>query len=156
MNREMRRQERVLDESRMKELLLTGEYGVLSTTSIDGFAYGIPLSYAYQNEIIYFHSAMEGHKLDNITAYPLVSFCIVGNTEVAPSAFTTGYESIIVFGIIEIVEVDDEKRTALRLIVKKYSPGYVEDGDAYIERAIHKTKVLKLTIKKITGKGRTL
>lgn len=152
----MRRQERVLDESRVQELLLTGEYGVLSTTSIDGFAYGIPMSYAYLNEIIYFHCAPVGRKVDNITAYPLVSFCIVGNTKVSPSAFTTGYESVVVFGIIEVVAVDEEKRNALRLIVKKYSPGYEEEGDTYIEKALHKTKVLKMTIKKITGKGRQL
>lgn len=156
MHREMRRQERVLDESRMQELLLNGEYGVLSTTSIDGFAYGIPMSYVYENETIYFHSALVGHKVENITAYPLVSFCIVGNTKVSPSAFTTGYESVVVFGIIEIVEAVEEKSDALRLIVKKYSPGYEVEGDAYIERAIHKTKVLKLTIKRITGKGRQL
>ena len=153
MNREMRRQERVLDDSRMHELLLTGEYGVLSTTSIDGYAYGVPMSYVYQDEKLYFHCSPVGHKVDNITSCPLVSFCIVGNTKVSPAAFTTGYESIVLFGIIETIEADEEKRNALRLIVKKYSPGYEEEGDAYIERAIHKTKVLKLTIKKITGKG---
>ena len=156
MNREMRRQERVLDESRIQELLLNGEYGVLSTTSIDGFAYGIPMSYVYENEIIYFHSAQVGHKVDNITAFPLVSFCIVGNTKVSPSEFTTGYESVVVFGIIETVKVDEEKSNALHLIVKKYAPNYETEGDAYIDRAMHKTKVLKLTIKKITGKGRQL
>ena len=156
MNREMRRQERALDKSRMQELLFNGEYGVLSTTSIDGYAYGIPMSYVYENEIIYFHCAMIGHKVDNITAHPLVSFCIVGNTKVSPSTFTTGYESVVVFGIIETVEADEEKSNALHLIVKKYSPGYEAEGDAYIERAIHKTKVLKLTIKRITGKGRSL
>ena len=156
MNREMRRQERVLDESRMQELLLTGEYGVLSTTSIGGYAYGVPMSYVYKDETLYFHCSPVGHKVDNLISFPLVSFCIVGNTKVSPAAFTTGYESIIVFGIIESIEVEEEKRDALRLIVKKYSPGYKEEGDAYIDRAIQKTKVLKLTIKKITGKGRQL
>jgi len=156
MYREIRRQERILDESRIEELLLNGEYGVLSTTSIDGCAYGIPMSYVYENGTIFFHCALEGHKIDNITAYPLVSFCIVGNTKVSPSEFTTGYESVVVFGIIEKVKDDEGKSKALKLIVKKYSPGYEAEGDAYIERAIHKTKVLKLIIKRITGKGRQL
>ena len=156
MYREIRRQERVLDESRIQELLLKGEYGVLSTTSIDGCAYGIPMNYVYENDSIYFHCALVGHKIDNITAYPLVSFCIVGNTKVSPSEFTTGYESVVVFGIIEKVNSEEEKSKALHLIVSKYSPEYEIEGGAYIERAIHKTKVLKLNIKRITGKGRML
>jgi len=156
MAREMRRQERVLDESRTQSLLLSGEYGVLSTTSIDGGVYGIPMSYVTSNRFIYFHCAMVGHKIDNITANPLVSFCVVGNTEVSPSAFTTAFESIVVSGIIETVIVEEEKRDALRLLVKKYSPGFESEGDVYIDQAIQKTKILKLTIDRITGKGRQL
>ena len=119
MAREMRRHERVLDESKALELLLTGEYGVLSTTSVDGGVYGIPMSYVASDGCIYFHCAMVGHKIDNITANPLVSFCIVGKTEVSPAAFTTAYESVVVSGLIETVDVDDEKREALRLLIKK-------------------------------------
>ena len=155
MFREIRRQERVLNESRVQELLHKGEYGVLSTTSIDGCAYGIPMSYVYENGAIYFHCAMDGHKVDNIIAYPLVSFCIVGNTKVLPEAFSTCYESVIVFGVIEIVKIDEEKSNALRLIVKKYSPGFEFEGNTYIEKALHKTRVLKLIVKRITGKGKT-
>jgi len=156
MARAMRRHERVLDESRTRELLLNGEYGVLSTSSVDGGVYGIPMSYAASDGIIYFHCAMVGHKIDNITANPLVSFCVVGNTEVSPSAFTTAYESVIVSGLIETVEVIDEKKEALRLLVKKYSQGFETEGDIYIDKAIHKTKILKLTIDSISGKGRQL
>jgi nitroimidazol reductase NimA-like FMN-containing flavoprotein (pyridoxamine 5'-phosphate oxidase superfamily) len=156
MAREIRRQERVLDESRTQSLLHNGEYGVLSTTSIDGGVYGIPMSYVTKNGFIYFHCAMVGHKIENITANPLVSFCIVGNTTVSPSAFTTAYESVIVSGLIETVEVEDEKREALRLLVEKYSRGFETEGDVYIDKAIHKTKILKLSIDSITGKGRQL
>jgi nitroimidazol reductase NimA-like FMN-containing flavoprotein (pyridoxamine 5'-phosphate oxidase superfamily) len=154
MNREIRRQERVLEESRIQALLQNGEYGVLSTTSVDGGVYGFPMNYVFEDRSIYFHGAMEGHKIDNITANPLVSFCIVGNTKVSPSTFSTIYESVIVFGIIETIKVKEEKINALRLIVKKYSPGFESEGDAYIERAVQKTNVLKLTIHRITGKGR--
>ena len=156
MAREMRRHERVLDESRTLELLQNGEYGVLSTSSVDGGAYGIPMSYVATDGFIYFHCAMVGHKIENITANPLVSFCVVGNTEVSPSAFTTAYESLIVSGLIETVETEEEKKEALRLLVKKYSQGFETEGDVYIDKAIHKTKILKLTIDRISGKGRQL
>ena len=156
MAREMRRHERVLDESKARELLLTGEYGVLSTTSVDGGVYGIPMSYAASDGCIYFHCAMVGHKVDNITANPLVSFCVVGRTEISPAAFTTAYESVVVSGLIEAVDEEDEKREALRLLIKKYSQGFEAEGDVYIDKAIHKTKILKLTIDSISGKGRQL
>jgi uncharacterized protein len=156
MAREMRRHERILDESKARELLHKGEYGVLSTSSIDGGVYGIPMSYVVSDGCIYFHCAMEGHKIENIIANPLVSFCVVGKTEVSPAAFTTAYESVLVSGLIETVDVDDEKREALRLLVKKYSQGFEAEGDVYIDKAIHKTKILKLTIDHITGKGRQL
>jgi nitroimidazol reductase NimA-like FMN-containing flavoprotein (pyridoxamine 5'-phosphate oxidase superfamily) len=156
MTREMRRHERILDESRVRELLLNSEYGVLSTTSVDGGVYGIPMSYVASDGCIYFHCAMIGHKIDNITANPLVSFCVVGKTEVSPAAFTTAYESVVVSGLIKTVDVVDEKRDALQLLVKKYSRGFETEGDVYIDKAIHKTKILKLTIDSITGKGRQL
>jgi nitroimidazol reductase NimA-like FMN-containing flavoprotein (pyridoxamine 5'-phosphate oxidase superfamily) len=156
MAREIRRQERVLDDSRSQSLLHNGEYGVLSTTSIDGGVYGIPMSYAFKNGFIYFHCAMVGHKIENITANPLVSFCIVGKTTISPAAFTTAYESVVVTGIIETVTAEEEKKDALRLLVKKYSPGFETEGDIYIDKAIHKTKILKLTIDRINGKGRQL
>jgi len=44
----------------------------------------------------------------------------------------------------------------LRLLVKKYSQGFETEGDIYIDKAIHKTKILKLTIDSISGKGRQL
>ena len=156
MFKEIRRQERVLDESRIQELLLTGEYGVLSTSSDDSYAYGIPLSYVFEDKVVYFHCALVGHKIDNIIANPRGSFCIVGKTQILASKFSTSYESVILFGKIETVLSDEEKSKALRLIVKKYSPGFETEGDAYIERAITKTNVLKLNIERITGKGRGL
>jgi uncharacterized protein len=156
MNREMRRHERVLEESKARELLLTGEYGVLSTSSVDGGVYGIPMSYIASDECIYFHCAMVGHKIENIAANPLVSFCVVGKTKVSPAAFTTAYESIVVSGLIETIDEEGEKKAALRLLIKKYSRGFEAEGDVYIDKAIHKTKILKLTIDSITGKGRQL
>jgi len=156
MDREMRRQERALDESRTQALLHNGEYGVLSTTSFDGEVYGVPMSYVASNGVIYFHCAMVGHKIDNIKTNPLVSFCVVGTTAISPAAFTTAYESVIVAGIIETVTAEEEKKDALRLLVKKYSPGFETEGDLYIDKAFQKTKILKLTIDRITGKGRQL
>lgn len=156
MFREIRRNERALSPDRIEEILRNGEYGVLSTTGENGYAYGVPLSYAYGDGCFYFHCAQIGQKIDNIAASPLVSFCVVGRTKILPASFSTGYESVILFGHMITELSDEEKRKCLRLLVEKYAPDFKSEGDAYIERAFFKTRVLKLQIEHMTGKGRSL
>lgn len=153
MFRKMRRIERQLDSKEAIELLERCEYGILSTTGENGYAYGVPLSYAYMDNAIYFHCALEGYKLDNIKNNNQVSFCVVGVTEPIAEKFSTKYESTIVFGkTLEVYE--EEKEKALLALIEKYSKEYVEEGKEYIKRAKDKTKVIKISIEQVTGKGR--
>jgi len=111
------------------------------------------MSYSYTGEVIYFHCAVEGHKLENLRNNKRVSFCVTGKTEVLPDKFTTRYESAIVFGnAVELA--DDEKHNGLMEIVKKYSPGFMEEGLQYAKNSIHKARVFKIVIESITGKSR--
>ncbi|WP_029906018.1 pyridoxamine 5'-phosphate oxidase family protein [Prevotella sp. 10(H)] len=158
MFREVRRQNRILeDEERIKELLLTSEYGFLSLgISENGYSYGIPLNYAYDEEenILYFHCAPEGEKLDILKKHSKVSFCIVGVTQPIPDQFSTKYESVIAFGRADIELSDEEKRKALRLIVKKYSPEYEEIGEKYMDKSWERTMTFKVTIEHLTAKAK--
>lgn len=153
MERKIRRTDRAISESEAQRILEKGEFGVLSTASSDGQPYGVPINYSYSGQVIYFHCARDGHKLENLAANSRVSFCVVGRTEVLPEKFATNYESAIVFGkAFELA--DDEKRTGLFEIVKKYSPEFIPEGLKYIESAAHKTRVYKIVIESITGKSR--
>ena len=151
--RPMRRSDRAIPDSEAKALLEQGEYGVLSTASADGQTYGVPVSYAYTGEAIYFHCALEGHKLDNLDSNQRVSFCVVGQTQVLPDKFGTHYESVIVFG--KALEVTgDEKHTGLLELLMKYSPDFIEKGERYINGDGPKARVYKITIESMTGKAR--
>jgi hypothetical protein len=153
MERKIRRTDRVLSESEAKGILEKGEFGILSTASLDGQPYGVPISYSYTANVIFFHSAIDGHKLENLRKNNRVSFCVVGRTEVLPDQFSTKYESAIVFGkAFELT--DDEKHKGLLEIVKKYSPGFIKEGLQYIENAANKARVYKIVIESITGKSR--
>ena len=56
INDTVRRQDRLLDEARSRELLETAEYGVLSMVDDDGQAYGIPVNFVWDGENkIYIH-----------------------------------------------------------------------------------------------------
>ncbi len=150
--REVRRKDRVLEDEPARRLLEAGEYGFLAMGSPEGYGYGIPMSYAADGERIYFHCAPEGHKLDAIREDGRVSFCVVGRTQVIPHQFTTAYESVHVFGRIEIVEDEAERLHALRLLVAKYSPEYRETAEKYIAASSRRTCVLRLDIEHLSGK----
>jgi len=156
--REVRRQNRILeDRDRIEELLRNAEYGYLSVgTEENGYAYGIPMSYAYDKDTnsLYFHCAPEGQKFDVMKAGNKVSFCIVGVTKPIGSQFTTIYESVIAFGRAYLTLSDEEKRKALRLLVLKYSPGYEEQGEKYMEKSWHRTAAFKVEIDHITAKAK--
>lgn len=149
----MRRQDREILGEDINEILKKGEYGILATVGDNGYPYATPLSYAYANNAVYFHCALEGSKLENIKYNEKVSFCVVGRTNVLPEKFSTEYESVIVFGRASQI-AGEEKKFALLEIADKYSPGFKQEGIAYIDRAIDKTCVVKIEIDKVTGKAR--
>ena len=73
----MRRFKQELNETECKKILKNEVRGVLSVIGDDGYPYGLPIDYWY-DEIenhIYFHGAKEGHKLDAIKKCNKVSFC---------------------------------------------------------------------------------
>lgn len=152
MFREMRRKDRELKLDEVIGILKNNDYGILSTISQNGYPYGLPVSYVFFNNSIYFHCASEGHKLDNLLNNSKVSFCVVGETCILPNKFSTKYESVIAFGLaIEVFE--NEKNTALLEILQKYSPDYIEQGKEYIDKASKATKVIKINIDNISGKA---
>ncbi|MGI9568521.1 MAG: pyridoxamine 5'-phosphate oxidase family protein [Desulfobulbia bacterium] len=151
--RERRRKDRSIEQEEALEILREGEFGVLSTSSVDGEPYGVPLNYCVIDCCILFHCALEGHKIDNIDSNKSISFCVVGKTEIMPEKFGTKYESVIVSGNVEEV-FGFEKQEALEGLLHKYSSGYIEDGTKYIEGLIEKTKVYKIGINNLSGKAR--
>ena len=147
----MRRSDKALSTDATVRILHEGEYGVLSTVDGDGQPYGVPLNYSLQENCLYFHCALEGHKLDNLLLNEKASFCVVGRTKVLPADFTTEYESVIVTG--KAAEVyGEEKNKALVSLVEKYSSGFVEEGRKYIEKLDNETKVVRIEIDSMTGK----
>lgn len=153
MKKELRRQDRALATAEALELLDRGEYGVLSTVSADGSPYGVPVHYCVSEGSVYFHSAVAGHKLENIEADQRVSFCVVGATEVMPDKFATRYESVIVSGKAEEV-FGAEKQRALEGLLAKYSSNFMPSGLRYIEAESEITRVFRFAVSEISGKAR--
>lgn len=151
--RKVRRTDREISGDEAQAILEKGEYGVLSTVGADGQPYGVPLSYVFENDSIYFHCALSGHKLDAIAGNPKVSFCVVGKTKVLPEKFATEYESVVAFGFASEV-AGEERQNALLRILDKYCPQFIEEGKEYIEQKNQAMKVYKITISHLSGKAR--
>ena len=153
MFKEMRRKNQQLSKSEAEEVLRRCSSGVLAVHGNDGYPYGVPLSYSYENGEVYFHCALEGHKLDAIRENEKVSFCVIDRDEVSPSEFTTVYRSVIVFGKAEIVSDEGERMQAFRSLIDKYSKGYEKEGEIEIKNTGKMAGIVKITIDHITGKA---
>jgi nitroimidazol reductase NimA-like FMN-containing flavoprotein (pyridoxamine 5'-phosphate oxidase superfamily) len=131
------------------------EFGVLSTVGDDGYPYGVPVSFTYSGGVIYFHSAKEGHKLDNIKHDGRVSFCVVGFAQVQPKDFTASFESAIAFGRAHVVE-GEEKRRALLAIAVKYTDRSTQEIEGFINDEGVKATVMRIDLESVTAKGSTV
>lgn len=85
----MRRKRQLLPTEESVAILERMTNGTLALHGDDGYPYAVPVSYVYADGKIYFHSAMQGHKVDAILRNDKVSFCVVEQDEVKPAEFTT-------------------------------------------------------------------
>ena len=154
MQRSMRRKDRELDREEALAVIDKCSFAVLATVNPDGSPYTVPLSIARDNELLYFHSAMEGHKIDNLKHDKRVSLCCVGDHRIVPEEFALFYESAIVSGKAEEIINDDEKIHALKIISLRHTPKIMHMFDAEIAKDLSRTSVWKITIDEISGKGR--
>jgi len=152
MFRGMRRSKQLLANGVTEKILQTGRVGVLGVIGDQDYPYTVPVNYIFEDGKIFFHSATSGHKLDGIQRNEKVSFCVIDKDEVVPEKFTSYFRSVIAFGRAKIVTDDALKLYALQQLVKKYSPGYKEQGDVEIQRDWDRMSVVEITIEHLTGK----
>ncbi len=151
MFREMRRKGQLLSKEEAENILTKGSSGILAVLGDEGYPYAVPLSYLYKDNVIYFHGAKEGHKLDAILKEPKVSFCVIEKDQVVPEEYTTYFRSVIAFGKAHVVEDEKEKLQAIRILAEKYSPGR-NDVDMAIAREYDGLCMIRMNIEHITGK----
>ncbi|HEY3313687.1 MAG TPA: pyridoxamine 5'-phosphate oxidase family protein [Bacillota bacterium] len=107
-----------------EEVLRSAPVGHLGTVGADGYPYVVPLTFAWVNGKVYWHSALEGDKLDNLRREPRVCFEALDylglNHCDDPCEAGVGYRSVVIFGRAREVPDGPEKLEALKAIVKRY------------------------------------
>ncbi len=152
----MRRADRALSKEEAHKILENGEYGHMATLGEDGMPYGIPLSYVLEGDTIYFHCALEGRKIRNISHFPRVCFTVVGKVQAAYAhGFTTWFESAMVFGTVRRIDDEQEKYRILYALATKYLPDHVAaHAEDDIARSHAITGVYGIHIEQLTGKAK--
>ena len=153
MFRAMRRKRQQLSEKECRAVLERGTSGILAVSGDDGYPYAVPLSYVYTEGKLFFHSAKSGHKIDAIMRSGKASFCVVDQDQIVPEEYTTYFRSVIAFGTVRILEDDNEKREAVRMLAVKYAPDDTEENrERAIEREWKPLCMLEMEIEHMTGK----
>jgi uncharacterized protein len=145
----------ITDKARVLELLGTCEVGRLGTITTDGYPMIKPVNYVFREGCIYFHSAREGEKIDNIRRSDKVCFEADESlgyvrTGISPCSAVFRYRSVIVRGRASFVEDETERMGAFAALMKKYEPqgGY----DTFLPEKLAITAIVRIEIEEITGK----
>ncbi len=150
--REMRRKRQQLTESESISILENATSGTLALLGDGGYPYAVPISFVYHDRKLYFHSAMNGHKVDAINNCDKASFCVIDQDEVHGERYTTYFRSVIAFGHIHIIEDEKEKLAAARLLGNRYNPNQDEALQKEIDKGLHRMLMICLEIEHLTGK----
>lgn len=152
--RPMRRIRQQLTQQESVEILGNATSGVLAVNGDNGYPYSVPISYVYADGKIYFHSAVQGHKIDAIRSNPKVSFCVIAQDDIKPQEFTTYFKSVVAFGKARIIEDADEKMSVLRLLAARYTDDAItpEMTDKEITGGFKRLLMVEINIEHLTGK----
>ncbi|MFC2023504.1 pyridoxamine 5'-phosphate oxidase family protein [Chloroflexota bacterium] len=119
----------------------------------DDAPYIVPVSFGYDGNAVYFHTAREGKKIDYIMANNAVCFEFEHGVQLVPDErypckWTFSFQSVIGNGRIHELVTLGEKIEGLNQILKQYSGQEWALGGMQLDTI----RVWKITIQTITGK----
>ncbi len=136
--------------------------GRLATLGQDGYPYITPVNYVYTEGAIYFHSAREGEKIDNIRANAKVCF----EVDIPLSYLGLGYDTqqrvcqlhqlyhcVVLRGKAEIITESKAKVKALNALIASHEQGEKIENVTTETPAVKLCSVIAVRIEQISGKS---
>lgn len=144
------------DRAVVAEILQKAEYVTLALVDADG-PYSVPVSHAYENGVLYFHSSKVGRKAE------AVRLAVRNGGRVAFSAAIdlepkTGdmacdwgckFRCVLASGAPRFIEGDGEKIAALNTLMRKYAG---RDDFPYDPSVLSRTAVIALDVDRATAR----
>ena len=153
MFRPMRRFKQQLTEADCFAVLQTAKRGVLAVHGDDGYPYAVPLNFVFDPDArtLYFHMAVEGHKLDAIRRDSKVCFTAWDDGYKQDGDWAWYVRSVVVFGKAKVVTDDAARDKWLRALAAKYFPPE-ENVEADMARNAPRALVVAVRIEHMSGK----
>ncbi len=121
----------------------------------DNKPYVLPFNFGYRDDVLYFHSAGSGKKIDilkqnnNVCAVFSIDHELKWVNEEVACSYGMKYRSVLAHGKVEFIENYDEKVDALSVIMSNYS----ELEFKYNKPAVEGVTVWKVKVEKFEGKA---
>jgi uncharacterized protein len=149
----MRRRDKQVRSRRQINAIIRGSLVCRLALAKAGRPYLVPVSFGYDGRAIYFHTALEGTKLDFFQANPRVCFEFERRVELRrhpenACRWTMAYESVVGDGVVAELRGPKRKQHGLTQVMRHYS-GKTWRFDP---KALAQTRVWKIIIASLTGK----
>ncbi len=148
----MRRKDREITDKSAMESILNGAEVCRIALADGGEPYVVPVSFAYEDNAIYFHSALQGKKIEMLTRNPRC--CVEVDSSSGPikgdnpCAWEMRYKSVICTGTARILTGYEEKCVAMNCILRHYgSPEH-----PFSEKEMERVCLVKISLDGMTGK----
>lgn len=147
----------ITDINEIKSIIKNGKFTTISMCR-NNEPYVVTLSYGfdYAKDVLYFHCARQGLKLDFIKANPLVCATIIEDGGYVIDECGHNYRSVVFWGKMEIVTDLNEKKVGMSILLNhlETKPEIIKEkllkSDSYYP---NKMEVLKLSITQIHAKA---
>ena len=149
----MRRTDREIVSREEMDEIIRGSHVCRIALAMDNMPYIVPVSFGYDGESIYIHTAKEGKKINIIRKNNDLCFEFERNVKLFRDLdnackWTFSYESVIGFGKIYELESFENRKNGLNKIMSQYS------GKEWVfgEDTFNNIRVWRIEISSITGK----
>ena len=128
MFREMRRFKQQITTEECKKVLKEEKRAAFSVIGDDGYPYTIPINFYYDeaDNIIYFHGAKEGHKVDAMNRCDKICLTVWNQGFKNEGHWEWNPTSVVVFGKVKPVTEKNIFEDRLRKLAAKYYPNIDE------------------------------
>ncbi len=152
----LRRQDRAIsDPEELKRIVKQGKYVVIAMCR-QNEPYIVTLSYGYDevDNALYFHSALEGLKLDVIAANPQVCATVIHDQGYVQDKCEHHYASVIIRGRMAVIRDLDGKKHALDVLLNHLEerPEPVKARNIKNDASYDRVAMIRLSIEDMTGK----
>ena len=139
---------------RIEALIRTCPLCYVGMSDENGIPYVLPMNFGYEDEIIYLHSAEEGHSISILERNPnvCITFCtdpeLVWQHEEVACSYRMRADSVICHGKVVFEEEYDEKVNALNIIMRHYSDRTFN----YSAPSVKNVKIWKVTLEEVSAR----